>query len=230
MATDNHDPQQSGNIPLQRADSPVATTSRASLLWSGALIAAIAVVLWRFGPEVMALASDASQSAAVKELQSRSGQMPEPLRSAATLVVTTFDQYRGIARLWSGLYNGFVLAASALGLIAALVLKLETFATKEAGKKDLSAILASTGAILAALSASGDFQMKWQANRVAAAEVESIAFVMLAPTPPDVGAVYVRLRDVSEERHLRLVSSKRPGDGENAGTGQNGSAAASPRR
>lgn len=228
MAMDDRNPQRNGNASLQPTDDPVATALHASLLWSGALIAAIVVVLWRFGPEVVALASEASQSPAVKELQARSGQMTEPLRSAATLVVATFDQYRGITRLWSGVYNGFVLTASALGLIAALILKLEAFTLKEAWKKDLSAILASTGAILGALSASGDFQLKWQANRTAAAEIEAIAYDMLAPTPPDVADVYARLRDVSEQRHLKLVASTRHGDRKTAGNGQDGGAAASP--
>jgi hypothetical protein len=50
------------------------------------------------------------------------------------------------------------------------VLKLETLLGNEALKKDCAALLSVAAALLVTLSTSGDFQRKWQANRIAAAE------------------------------------------------------------
>lgn len=154
----------------------------------------------------------ASDSAVVEVLRERAPHMNEAQKGAALLVASIFDEYRNVARMWSAVYNGCVLGASALGLLAALVLKLESAPQLAKEKKDAAAALASIGAILAALSSSGDFQMKWQANRSAVAEVERIAVSLLAPTPPDLAAVYAELGSIAEDRHLKLIGAKRPAD------------------
>jgi len=47
----------------------------------------------------------------------------------------------------------------------------ETLIRNEAAKKDIAAALAVAAALLVTISTSGDFQRKWQAKRVAAAEL-----------------------------------------------------------
>lgn len=168
------------------------------------LVVVVAVLAWRLLKEGW----NANDSSAVRALNERAKTLDEPTKGTAQLVVSSFDEYRNITRMWSGVYNGCVLGAAALGLIAALVLKLESFREYEAQKKDVAAILASAGAVLAALSTSGDFQTKWQTNRSAAAEVESLAFDMLSPSPLNNHAIYEKLKRIAEERHFRLVGAK----------------------
>ncbi|WP_374567998.1 hypothetical protein [Ideonella sp.] len=169
----------------------------------------------------------ASDSAAIEKLRVDAQSMAEPRQGAAKLAVTMFDEYRDVARLWSGVYNGCVLGASALGLLAALVLKLEAWPQRASLKKDLAAAMASLSAILAALSSSGDFQMKWQTNRTAVADVERIAIRLLSPSPLDLASVYAELGDIAQERHLKLIGVKRTAgdDAAAAKAAQAGSAA-----
>lgn len=170
-----------------------------------AVLVVVAVVVSKSG----VFAWNASDSAAIDILRERAQSMTEPQRGAALLVAAVFDEYRSIARMWSAVYNGCVLGAAALGLLAALVLKLESVPKFESGKKDAAAALASIGAILAALSSSGDFQMKWQTNRSAVADIERIAVRLMAPTSPNLDEVYVEVGAIAEERHLKLIGVQR---------------------
>jgi hypothetical protein len=197
----------SNNGSLNSAHPAVGQRRLKPILW---LITSFIFVslLWVFVPRMMDFSLEASASPAVQVLETRTANMEEPTKTAAILVATTFKQFRTASRMWSGVYNGFALSASALGLLAALVLKLDTLSAWDSLRKDAAAILAASGAVLAALSTTGDFQMKWQSNRAAAAEVEALAFSMLSTTPPETTEIIGRLREIARERHLKLIGVK----------------------
>ncbi|NTU58662.1 MAG: hypothetical protein HGB00_07055 [Chlorobiaceae bacterium] len=60
--------------------------------------------------------------------------------------------------------------------MAALILKLEVLDDRPKLKNDLAAASATLAVILVTLSTMGDFQSKWQANRLAASSMENLVF------------------------------------------------------
>ena len=97
----------------------------------------------------------------------------------ANIILSNYFETRFNAARWSGIYWGFTFFAALFSALAALVLKVETLIRNEAAKKDIAALLAVTAALLVTISTSGDFQRKWQANRVAAAELERTGYRFL---------------------------------------------------
>ncbi len=97
----------------------------------------------------------------------------------ARIILDSYLETRSNASRWSGVYWGCVFAAAALSALAALVLKFETVFKSEGVKKDMAATLSVCAALLITISMSGDFQRKWQANRIAAAELERTGYEFL---------------------------------------------------
>ncbi len=97
----------------------------------------------------------------------------------ARVIWDNYREARANASRWSGVYWGLTFAAAVLSALAALVLKLETFVKSEGTKKDLAALLSVAAALMITISTSGDFQRKWQANRIAAAELERTGYEFL---------------------------------------------------
>ena len=98
----------------------------------------------------------------------------------AGVILENYRETRANAARWSGLYWGFTFAAAVLSALAALILKFEFFLKDhEALRKDVAVVFSVTAALLITISTSGDFQRKWQANRMAAAELERIGYVFL---------------------------------------------------
>lgn len=97
----------------------------------------------------------------------------------ARVILDNYLETRANASRWSGIYWGFTFFAAVFSALAALVLKVETIIRNEAAKKDIAALLAVAAALLVTVSTSGDFQRKWQANRVAAAELERTGYRFL---------------------------------------------------
>ena len=97
--------------------------------------------------------------------------------------------------------------AAIFSALAGLVLKLEYFVEKEGLKKDAAACLATLAAFLAAISTSGNFHDKWEANRIAASKVEALAFELTAHpfTPEREQSIYAALRGLVLERDLQIV-------------------------
>lgn len=97
----------------------------------------------------------------------------------ARVIWLNYLELRHVAANWSGVFWGFSFAAAGMSALAALVLKLETLIENERLKKDLAAICSIVAALLVTISTSGDFQRKWQANRIAAAELERLGYEFL---------------------------------------------------
>jgi hypothetical protein len=121
-----------------------------------------------------------------------------------------WDNYletRTNASRWSGVYWGFTFAAAALSALAALILKVETIIKNDGAKKDLAALLSVVAALLITISTSGDFQRKWQANRIAAAELERTGYEFLEKDGADARSYLAAVGQSLLRRHMAIVGS-----------------------
>lgn len=123
----------------------------------------------------------------------------------ARAILDNFHETRANAARWSGVYWGFTFAGAALSALAALVLKLETFIRSESAKKDIAAVLSVVAALLMTISTSGDFQRKWQANRIAAAELERTGYEFLEKNAADARSYLEQVGQILLRRHLAIV-------------------------
>ena len=124
-----------------------------------------------------------------------------------------FDNYRETranAARWSGVYWGCTFVAAALSALAALVLKLETLIRNEGAKKDLAALFSVAAALLITISTSGDFQRKWQANRIAAAELEQMGYELLEQNGADARSYLASVGKILLRRHMAIVGGAEP--------------------
>ena len=126
----------------------------------------------------------------------------------ADLIAANFTETRRIAANWSGLYWGLTFFAAVASAAAGLVMKWETSSDQEKRKKNWGATLAVIGALSVTVSTSGDFQRKWQANRMAAAQIESIGYDLLAEKGDDFSGYYKRLRDVLNDRQMAIAGTR----------------------
>ena len=125
----------------------------------------------------------------------------------AAAILTNYLEIRGHASRWSGVYWGCTFAAALFSALAGLVLKFESLPIEEKPRKDVSATLAVTAAILVTISTSGDFQRKWQANRIAAAELESIGYALLASGGINPRSFHATIGKTLHRRHMAIVGS-----------------------
>lgn len=137
----------------------------------------------------------------------------------ATVVWTNFEEARNNARNWSGAFFGCSFAAAALSAIAGLILKFEFFVRNDALKKDLAAICSVLAAILVTISTSGDFQRKWQANRIAAADLERVGYQLLEDTGRDPRHYLTVVHKTLHDRNLAIVGAT-PGQDASKSTDQ----------
>lgn len=125
----------------------------------------------------------------------------------ARVIWDNYLETRANASRWSGVYWGLTFTAAALSALAALVLKLETLIKSEGAKKDLAALLSVTAALLITISTSGDFQRKWQANRIAAAELERTGYEFLEKDGADARSYLASVGQSLRRRHMAIVGS-----------------------
>ena len=123
----------------------------------------------------------------------------------ARVIWDNYLETRANAARWSGVYWGLTFAAAVLSALAALVLKLETFVHSEGAKKDLAALLSVAAALMITISTSGDFQRKWQANRIAAAELERTGYEFLEKDGADARSYLAAVGPILLRRHLAIV-------------------------
>jgi len=123
----------------------------------------------------------------------------------AEIIMSNYFETRSNAARWSGVYWGFTFFAAVCSALAALVLKVETLIRNEAAKKDIAAALAVVAALLVTISASGDFQRKWQANRVAAAELERAGYRFLENSGSAPRTYLAAVGDILLRRQLAIA-------------------------
>jgi hypothetical protein len=145
------------------------------------------------------------------------GQVPldDRAKAIAPVLGAMYSEYRENARQWSFVYYCCVFGAAISSALAGLILKLEYFIVSEGLKKDLAACLAVLAAFLAAISTSGNFHDKWQANRLAASQAEALAFGLTVHpfTSEHEQAMYAALRELTLTRNLQIVGQARPKEG-----------------
>lgn len=125
----------------------------------------------------------------------------------ARAIWENYLETRSNASRWSGVYWGFAFTAAILSALAALVLKLEIVTKSEGVKKDLAAMLSIAAALLITISTSGDFQRKWQANRIAAAELERVGYEFLEKDGADARSYLAPVGQSLLRRHMAIVGS-----------------------
>lgn len=122
----------------------------------------------------------------------------------AGIILDSYRETRSNAARWSGIYWGFTFFAAIFSALAALVLKVETIIRNEAAKKDIAALLSVMAALLVTVSTSGDFQRKWQANRVAAAELERAGYRFLENSGAEPRSYLAAVGDILLRRSLAI--------------------------
>lgn len=120
-------------------------------------------------------------------------------------LIANYEDTRADATRWSGVFWGFSFAGLAASASAGLVLKMETLAIGEPRRKDLAAFLAFVAALLIVVSTTGDFQRKWQANRLAAAKLERLGYDFVGDAAPDVGAYFRAIGEIQYERSTQIA-------------------------
>ena len=123
----------------------------------------------------------------------------------ARAIWESYLETRANASRWSGLYWGLTFTAAVLSALAAVVLKLETIIKNEGAKKDVAAILSVAAALMITVSTSGDFQRKWQANRLAAAELERAGYEFLERDGADARSYLATVGQSLLRRHMAIV-------------------------
>jgi hypothetical protein len=123
----------------------------------------------------------------------------------ARAILENYLETRANASRWSAVYWGFTFAAATLSACAGLILKFETIVKNEGAKKDVAAVFAVAAALLITISSSGDFQRKWQANRIAAAELERTGYEFLEKNGADARTYLAPVGQSLLRRHLAIV-------------------------
>jgi hypothetical protein len=169
-----------------------------------ALVGAMAVGVWWY----VTNPSISPRSGALQAALSSMNANPASDRSlVATAILDNFLETRRNAALWSGVYWGFTFIAALLSALAAMILKLESFIRNEGAKKDLAATFSIIAALLITISTSGDFQRKWQANRIAAAELESIGYEFLEADGEHARSYLARVGSILLNRNRAIVGA-----------------------
>ena len=129
-------------------------------------------------------------------------------QSIGKLIALNYQEYRKNTIRWSAAYFSCLFFSAVFSAFAGLVLKLEFFVKNAELKKDLAALLAMLAALLITLSTVGDFQRKWQANRMAASGMENLAYDLLARGPDhDVVDLIHRIQQINLTRNQEIIGA-----------------------
>lgn len=124
--------------------------------------------------------------------------------AVASTVIADYEEARRAATLWSFAYWGCVFFAAGLSAAAGLVLKLESLISSDKVKKDVATTFAVVSALLITLSSSGQFDAKWRANRLAAAELERVGYT-LATAGQEPNKYYQAISEIQYRRQLSII-------------------------
>lgn len=159
----------------------------------------------------LALAAGLSHTEALAEaLKAHVAQqdLTDESRFVAKAILDNFIETRSNAARWSAVYWGFTFVSAVFGAVAGLILKVESILQQnEKLRKDIAAALAVGAALLITLSTSGDFQRKWQANRVAASELEQTGYAFLENSGDDARQYYADIGNILHKRNLAIVGN-----------------------
>lgn len=139
---------------------------------------------------------------------SKESKATEALKNTAVLVLSNYAEYRKNAVRWSALYHGCLFGSAVLSAFAGLVIKLTLFDRREGGRKDLAAASAAIAALLITLISVGGFERKWRANRVAAADMENLAYDLIKQGANDnIDHILSTIQKINSRRNREIVSA-----------------------
>jgi len=181
-----------------------ASPSRLYMLIVAVAVVCLGAVLWWLLTERAGWSRGEALEAALASL------MEKPKTDEALVARAILDNYietRVIAARWSAVYWGFTFGAAALSALAGLILKFESIVKDQAVKKDIAAVFSVVAAIMITVSSSGDFQRKWQANRIAASELERIGYELLAKSGADSRPYLSSVAQIMHSRNVAIAGS-----------------------
>ncbi len=134
--------------------------------------------------------------------------------SDASLVATAlwenYEETRANTARWSTVYWGMTFLAAVLSALAGVILKFELVIRSEPLKKDLAALFSVAAALLITISSGGDFHRKWQANRIAAADLERAGYELLSKNAADPRAYFAEMSRILHTRQVSIVGDTDP--------------------
>ena len=183
------------------------------------IVGVVAIVVWRSvetsrGEGIARIVGDD------KNPDKHPGLLSNEQRPLGSIILANYDEYRDNTIRWSAAYFSCLFLSAVFSASAGFVLKMKAFSNASVLKEDLAALLAMLAALLITLSTVGDFQRKWQANRIAASDTEALAYDLIkTPFGEDEKAKLIsRLQEISTARNREIVGDK-PGSNTQGGKG-----------
>jgi hypothetical protein len=134
--------------------------------------------------------------------------LPENLSDLGKLVATNFSEYRANAVRWSTAYFGCLFGAAFLSACAGVLLKLESLKERLGLRNDLAAIMAALASLLITLLTLGSFEEKWRSNRIAAGDMENLAYDLLkSEAAGKTDAILTRIQKINEARNYGIAGT-----------------------
>ena len=116
-----------------------------------------------------------------------------------------YEKYRRLAHKWSLIHQASLYASAVLSASAAFVLQLNVLKTNYPDARiDISATLAFLAAILTTITASGNFQRRYRANRIAKSGIKILLNKISNPNA-DIEAIDKDYERIIIERTDELV-------------------------
>lgn len=177
--------------------------------WSKARVTIVAIVLAGAAIAITTVAIKTPRGVDVNQITGydmQSGLLPPAQHDLGIVLAVNYHEYRSNSTWWSFAYYGCVFLSAFLSASAAFVLKLESFPDKPALKKDLAALFSTLAAVLITLTTVGNFQQKWQANRLAATAMQNLIYeVWKGDAPESAADIYSRIEQVNLLRNQEIV-------------------------
>ena len=134
--------------------------------------------------------------------------LPPDLHGLGELVIANYREYRANTIRWSAAYYGCLFGAAFLSACAGVLLKLESLKARLGIRNDLSAIMAALASLLITLLTIGSFEEKWRSNRIAASNMENLAYELLkSGAIQEKDAILSRIQVINEARNLGIVGT-----------------------
>ena len=210
MSNSDNNPTDNRNATDGRSRSRTILTVAAITL-----LAVVSVAVWR---TMVAPRGEAIAKIIGKDKDP--GMLSAEQQPLGRVVFADYEEFRNNTIRWSAAYFSCLFLSAVFSAASAFVLKLKAFSSAAVLKEDLAALLAVLAGLLITLSTVGDFQRKWQANRIAASSVESVAYDLIQPGfgQAEKTNIISRLKEISTARNSEIVGSK-PDAGGDKGSG-----------
>ena len=125
----------------------------------------------------------------------------------AKAILDNYREIRSDTTRWSGVYWSLTFGSAILSALAGFLLKVESVFKNAEWKKDVAAALSLVAALLITISTSGSFERKWQANRIAAAQLERTGYQLLQDKTGDPRRYFATIGDILYKRNLAIVGT-----------------------